>query len=235
MSFTAADILRRCQTILNDAGGRHWPTTELIDWLNDGLREITLQSPTAVSKTVIIDLAEGTRQTLDPDYASLIRVNCNVTASGGTVTDRGKEITPIKRATLASHLPGWQNPASLPASTIVDYIIEDSDVPGEFYVVPSNDGNGQIEAVVAKRPTAIAIDATSPLDVESYTSTVDLDDMYLTALVDFVLSKAFAKDTNLAGAMERSMAHYQSFANALQIRVAAEQTYNPNRGPSRQA
>lgn len=228
MSFTATNIIRRCQTTLNDAQGVRWPTTELVDWINDGLRQVALEAPTVVGATVVIDLAAGTRQTLASNAATLIRVNCNVTATGQSVTTRGKDILPITRGALASHMPGWQDTSILPASSVVTYVIEDSQVPGEFYVVPGNDGTGQIEAVVAQRPTEIAYASPDPLDADNYGVTVELDDMYLTAMVDFVLSKAFAKDTTIANGMQRSQAHYASFANALGISVATERAFNPN-------
>lgn len=106
MAFTATEVITRVSAMLNDADGVRWTVPELVDWLNDALREVTLQAPGAVSKVVVLDLEEGTRQAIPDEYASLLRVICNVTATGQNVTARGATIKPITKAALDARLPG---------------------------------------------------------------------------------------------------------------------------------
>lgn len=232
MAFTATEVITRVSAMLNDADGVRWTVPELVDWLNDALREVTLQAPGAVSKVVVLDLEEGTRQAIPDEYASLLRVICNVTATGQNVTARGATIKPITKAALDARLPGWQNATVLPASSTVTYIVDDPAVHRAFFVCPANDGNGQIEAVVAERPTTIAVDTGGDLlAAESYSSVIELDDMYLTAVVDFVMSKALAKDTTVPNAAARAQAHYAMFMQALGIKQQNETGINPATAP----
>ena len=227
MAFTAKDVLSRVVTILNDAGGKRWLYTELLDWLNDALREITLKAPHAVARTAVLTLAAGTRQSLDPAYSALLRVNCNVTATGQTVSARGNTITPITRDVLDAQIPGWQSTATLPYQAEVAHIIDDPALPREFYVAPGNTGSGKIEAVVTERPPVIS-PPVNPLVLANYTTSVGLDDMYLSSVVDFVLSRAFSKDVQVPGAANRAVAHYQQFAQTFGIDMQNEATINPN-------
>lgn len=225
MAFTVKDVLRRSSTILQDAGSIRWPIIELIDWINDGLREITLHAPSAVSETAVLDMAAGTLQTLPAEYSSLLRVNCNITGTPGNYV-RGDVVTPINRAVLDAQRPGWQVTSKLPFQPTVRHLVEDPNNHREFYVAPGNDGTGKIEVVVAKRPTQV-VETADALNIDSYTDTIDLDDIYLGALTDFVLSKAFSKDTNVAGGGQRAVAHYTQFANALGIKAQNEAAINP--------
>lgn len=227
MSFTAKDVLSRASTILSDAGGKRWLFTELLDWLNDAMREVSVRAPHAVSKSVVLSLVAGTRQTLDPLYSAILRVNCNVTAIDQVVSARGNTITPITRDILDAQIPGWQSTTSLPYQADVAHIIDDPALPREYYVAPGNTGTGKIEAVVAERPAVIAA-PTNPLVIGSYTTIVNMDDMYLNAIVDFVLSRAFSKDIQVAGAPQRAVTHYQQFAQTFGIDQQNETTINPN-------
>jgi hypothetical protein len=227
MAFTAKDVLARTSTILSDAGGKRWLFTELLDWLNDAMREINVKAPHAVAKSVVLTLVSGTRQTLDPAYSAMLRVNCNVTAVGQVVSARGNTITPITRDILDAQIPGWQNTTSLPYQAEVAHLIDDPALPREFFIAPGNTGTGKIEAVCAERPAIIPSPA-NPLVLANYTTTVVLDDMYLNAVVDYVLSRAFSKDIQVPGAAQRAMAHYQQFATSFGIDVQNEATINPN-------
>lgn len=229
MAFTAKDVMLRATTVLQDAGAVRWPATELLLWLNDAAREVALHKPNAVAETVEIQLSEGTWQTLPDEYISLIRVSRNLATSAQAVGGRtgGKAITPIVREILDAQMPGWQDPSVLPSSPQVNHIIQDMMDPRTFYVVPGNDGTGMIEAIVSKMPTEIDQPA-NPLDMDSYTATVDLPDIYRNALVDYVLYRAFSKDMNLAGNGQRAAAHYQQFAQAIGLKTQTEQVTTVN-------
>jgi hypothetical protein len=229
MAFTAKDVMLRATTVLQDAGAVRWPATELLLWLNDAVRELALHKPNAVAETAELSLAQGTWQSLPAEYISLIRVSRNLTNVAADVGGRtgGKAITPIVREILDAQMPGWQDLTVLPASPNVTHIIQDMMDPRSFYVVPANDGTGIIEAIVSKMPADI-VQPTNPLDIDSYTATVDLPDIYRNALVDFVLYRAFSKDMNLAGNAQRAGAHYQQFAQAIGMKTQTEQVTTVN-------
>ena len=225
MAFTAKDVISRVTTILQDAGNVRWTPLELLNWLNDALTEIPLIAPAAVAETSVISLVAGTDQAMPADAASILRVVCNVTGTSAPYT-RGRAITPIKRQILDQQLPEWHDTTKLPPAAVVLHFVEDPLMTGRFLVCPANTGTGKIEVVVAKRPAQITAPA-NPLDINSYTATVGLDDMYRNACVDFVMSKALLKDIGIAGGPQRAQAHYNAYLQALGLRPQTEAAFNP--------
>ena len=224
MAFTAGDVLSRVRITLNDTASTRWPLTELLTWLNDGCKEITLQAPEAVGQVGVLSLVSGTLQTLPDECLMLLRVHCNVTGSSPNYV-RGTTITPIQRAALSALIPGWESSSVVPFAKNVAHVIEDVAVHRNFWVFPGNDGTGKLQAVIAKRPAVIATPG-SPTAIGSYTATVELDDIYLNAIVAYVAHRALLKEINVPGAKEASMAQYQIFTSALGIRQNNEQRVN---------
>lgn len=217
MAFQARDVIRKAQIILQDAGGVRWPPNELLGWLNDGMREIALQKPTATSQTAVITLSEGTKQQVPDGYHKLLSAIRN--------TGNGRVITPIMREILDTQIPGWHSNDVLPFNTTVMHVIDDLFDSSVFYVAPGNNGEGQIEVILSALPDPIETPA-NPLDVEGYTMTVPLPPIYQNSMTDYICYRAFSKDINLAGAAQRAQAHYALFQQALGIRslVEAEQS-----------
>lgn len=223
MAFTAKDVLTKVRTILNDSSSVRWALTELRLWLNDGLREIALQKPSATAVTATIDLETGTKQEIPAAYHALLQVIRNTTTGGTPVP--GKVITPIARETIDTAIPGWHATANLPFTQVVTHVLDEILDQKTFYVVPGNDGTGAVEAVMSKLPTEIA-SPTNPLEIDEYSATVDIPDIYQNALVDYMLYRAFSKDTDVATSGQRAAAHMQLFQTALGIKKQNEATEN---------
>ncbi|MBO9430621.1 DUF6682 family protein [Sulfitobacter sp. R18_1] len=204
MTFKSIDVLDSASITLQDASHVRWPQAELHGYLNDGLREIVTLKPNAVSKTVNLELEEGTLQTLPPEYTILSRVSRNmVDANTGGMAIRRLD----SRSIMDSHIPGWQDPSKIPHSKTVVHVIHDIADPNVFYVAPGNDGTGMIEAVVGAYPT--------PSPGGSYNDDVDVPDIYKNPLVNYVLYRAYAKDARLAGSAARAQAHFELFRNSV--------------------
>lgn len=227
MSFTARDILWSVQTTLQDAGNRRWTLEELRVYLNEGLRQIAYFKPSAVSKTKRIALSEGTYQEL-PDGQHLLRVIRNITSADG-VTPRagGNVVTPIDRSILDAQFANWHDSSIVPYSEIVSHVMVDEENPRAFYVYPGNDGSGAIEAVVSTVPDEVPA-PSNPLDINSYTGTIDIPTLYENVLRDYILSRAFEKDAAIPAAMQRSAAYRQSFNAALGVKSQVESANNIN-------
>ena len=228
MTLTAADVMKRANITLNDAGLVRWTAPELREYLNDGMREIAMSKPNAVTDTVEISLVSGTRQTLDSAYISIIRVHRNLDSVDADPEGRagGRAIRAVQRETLDSIMPGWQDPDTLAYSDVVDHVMVDIANPREFFVVPGNDGTGVIEATVSVLPTDVPEPASNPLQIESYTTTLDVPEIYRSPLVNYILYRAYAKDSESANAANRSQAHYAAFQQALGIKAQADMTMN---------
>lgn len=211
----AREILQRASITLQDNGFVRWPLPELRLYLNDAIEAVALHKQSAVTATVELALAIGTKQSLtdiDETYVSLVRVIRNV---------GGKAITPTSRNTLDMVMPGWQDTNVLPPSDVVEHVVQDMADPRTFYVVPANDGNGAIEAVVSVLPADVE-EPASPLDIDSYTAVVGIPPIFKNALVDFVLYRAYSKDSTDPNSAQRAQNHYQMFANAVGIKVQSD-------------
>ncbi|WP_333826857.1 phage adaptor protein [Pararhodobacter sp.] len=223
MAFTAADVMRKASTILQDAGSVRWPLPELLGWLNDGMREIAILKPTATAATATMDLASGTKQALPDTYHQLLTVVRNVP---------GRVITPIVREVLDTQFPGWHDSDVMPFNASVVHVVNDTFDPRVFYVVPGNTGTGVIEIIASVLPAPIAT-PVNPLVIESYSGAVPIGDVYQGALTDFILYRAFSKDMNLPNAGQRAQTHYQQFGNALGVKMQNEMTMNVDTQKSR--
>ncbi len=202
MAVAASVIMKRASTILQDADAVRWTPMELLDWLNEAQRAVVIAKPNAKSGTAVFNLVSGTRQTLPEQYTILSRIVRNGGATGKAIRQLAR------REILDAQLPGWHNTAVLPFNAQADYAFQDMMNPREFYVAPGNTGTGSIEAVVGMVPANVATPSSgSQLDIAAYTGTVDLPDIYQSILLDFLLFRAFSKDSAAPDAAQRAQTH----------------------------
>jgi len=216
MTFTATNIIASASTTLLDANHKRWPKDELISYINDGLKAIVTMKPNAATDTVTLALGLGTLQTLPEQYTVLSRVTRNLlvahTDEDGPVG--GATIRPLKsRDLLDSTIPGWQSNEAMFAKT-VRHVIYDLADPRHFYVAPGNTGTGLIEAVVGVIPAPIAVE----------TDLIGLPDLYRPILSDYVIYRAFAKDSGMAASQARAAMHSSAFKEALSALAQGEAT-----------
>lgn len=210
-TITVSSVLARCAVLLQDPTNIRWPQAELLDWLNDGQREIALYKPNAFVKNQSKQLSAGTKQSLPADGVSLLDVVRNMGANG---TTPGNAIRAVAREILDSQTPGWHASAAAAAAKHFVYSVLD---PKNFYVYPPNDGTGQVEIIYVAAPA----DATLQ-------STITLDDIFVTALVNYVMYRAYSKDAEFAANATAAQAYYQAFQGNLAGKAGAEAASNPN-------
>ncbi len=224
--MTVAELLTRAATVLNDDDHVRWPLPELVNWLNDGVRAVVLAKPSASPQAVVLTLVEGTRQTLtDSTHLLILRVLCNVTSAGPPIV-RGRAIRLTTRDILDTSEPDWHNPSKVRPRAEVRQAVYDEADPRAFYVYPANDGTGKIEAIVSALPAQVT-PSGAPDDIASYGANLPLPEPYAIPLLDYVLYRAFSKDST-DGEAGRAQLHMQMFAQALGIKAQVENTNSPN-------
>jgi hypothetical protein len=214
VSFTAKDVMIAASITLQDQTNVRWPPTELLGYLNEGIREVANVKPNAATQTVQISLVSGAKQSLSSAYTFIAQAVRNV-ATGQPI--QSLPSTDI----LDSMLPGWSNAAVMPFDASVRYIINDPTDPRTFYVAPGNNAAGQIEVVVGVLPAEVPPGA-NPATISTYTGVVGLPDAYRNCLIDYVIYRAFAKDAALPGADARAVSHKGLFDAALSSIGAGE-------------
>lgn len=219
MAITAQSIIRRAVETLQDNTSVRWPVPELVRYLNDGQREVVLYRPDAMVTSTTHTLTVGTKQTLPANGSKLIDVRRNAAASSAK-----KAVRQVNREILDAQLPGWH--ALTPSVDILHFTYDPRD-PKVFFVYPPATSTAQLEIVYSAYPT----DVSEPADGSLYNSVVgdiSLPDIYGNVLQDYVLYRAYSKDSEYAGNAARAQAYYAAFANALGIEIKATVAVSPN-------
>lgn len=209
-SITGTEIADRARVVLQDttSGGVRWLDAELLDWINDSQREIVLVKPEASSVITNITCVTGTKQNIPSDGIRLLSVIRNV---------GGKSVRLVNRAIMDSENPDWHN---VTASATTDHFIYDEDAPTVFYVYPPQPASGQGDLEINY--------SQSPTDLSVLGDTIYLPDIYANAMLDYVLYRAYSKDTEYAGNQNRAATHYNMFATSLGIKTQGEVTASPH-------
>ena len=207
MAISAQSIIRRVVETLQDPTSIRWPVPELVRYLNDGQREIKLHRPDTVRRTGDISLVPGSRQTLPAGADKLIEIWHNKASR--------RAVQMVDRRILDDQSPGWH---ALNGVTEILHYTYDPRVPTEFFVYPPAATGAVLVGAYSVNPA----DITEPADGSLYTAVtgnVAIIDSLANALQDYVLYRAYTKDSEYAGNGARAQAHYTAFANALGLEV----------------
>lgn len=221
-TLTGTNIIDRARFTLQDSSGVRWTDAELLTYLNDGQRELVNFRPEAKATHANVLLAAGTEQTLPSGGLRLIKVTRNMSGSAADATG-GKSIRIIEEDLVNSIDPDWHDPTvtgySAHGSVVKNYVF-DGDDPKKFYVYPGikSGSSAYIEIVYSALPT----------DLSSVSSTIDVDDIYGNALLNFVLYRAYLKDAEYAANNQRAGSHYQLFTSSIAGGGQAELSLDPN-------
>ena len=215
MAQTPSEVLTRAGDILQDTTNVRWALAELLRYMNDGRRELAIHRPDIYSTSTVMALVAGTKQTIPSDGNRFLDAVRNVSAAGAV----GRSVRITERETLDAQLPEWHTEG---VSTTLKHFMFDERSPKVFYVYPPAAAAHQLEIVYSKSPIDILIG-----DVAS-SSALTGEDIYAGALLDYILYRAFSKDSDYAGNMQRAGSHYQMFAGTLGIGNRKRYATSPN-------
>lgn len=208
------NLVLRAATLIQDATNIRWPTSELIDWLNDGQREIVLLKPQASVKNESVALAaNSSKQTIPASGVMLIDVTRNMGSAGNTP---GEAIRITSREVLDAQRPSWHSDAN--ADGKVKHYMFDPRDPKTFYVYPKAPASSlHVEVVYSASPTDCSAGGV-----------IQIDDIYANALLDYILYRAYSKDAEYAQNAQLAIAHYSAFSNSLGVKTQNELAQNPS-------
>tara|TARA_Y100001937_G_scaffold50416_1_gene70082 strand:- start:1396 stop:2061 length:666 start_codon:yes stop_codon:yes gene_type:complete len=210
------DLINRAEEILQDTTNVRWSQQTLLDYLNDGQREVVLFRPDANPVNESLTLAANSaKQSLPATALRLLSIYKN--ASPTT-----KPITNIERRVLDDQIEDWHGTTG----TNVEHYVYDPMDPKVFYVYPhTTSSSATISIVYSSSPANITIS-----NFTSDTTVISLDDVYANAILDYMLYRAYQKDTEYAGDMQRAGVYLQSFQNSLGVKnqVDAGSTPRPS-------
>jgi hypothetical protein len=195
-TVTAQRIIDDSAKVLNDVTGVHWDSSELLGYLNSGQVAIVKLVPSAhvFNGAVLLD-AGKTKQSAPNDAIVLIDAVRNLGADGLTP---GNAIRLIDKAALDEYSVSWHSDAN--TAGYIKHVTSVANDPKTFYVYPKAPATPwHIEVVYSVSPAAVTIGQV-----------ITLDDIYADALTDYILYRAFSKDSEHADS-GKAGSHYQAF------------------------
>lgn len=209
-TLTAGMLIDRASTLLQDATNVRWPRTELLGWLNDGQRLIVLLLPDAYTAMEAVTATSSAQTTFNIPATGirLIDVLHNTSSTKRAVRQ-------IDRSVLDAQYPTWRSDA---AASDAKHFAFDKRNPKVFYVYPAlNSGSG-----------VMVVYSASPADITAEATTITLDDVYGTALIDFMVYRAYLKDAEYSANDSRAKGAYETFIASLTGKRAADQFAVPS-------
>ena len=211
-TITAKQIIDDAAIQLTDLSNVRWTRGELLRWVNDAQRQIITQAPNATNKVDVVQLVPGTRQEIPSDGWTLIEL---IRFMGSDGTKPGRAIRLASRELLDAFNPDWHNDAK--TLTPKHYIFDQQDQT-VFYVYPPSNGNGWVQLNYSPVPPVIA----DELD------TISVNDIYQTAILDYVLYRACSKDAEYAPGLQLAAGYLSTFMAVLNTKTQSEVASSPN-------
>lgn len=203
--LTEGDILDTCRASLLDGSKVRWSDAELRGYLNDGQRTVSNLLPDACVDTRIVQLVAGPKQTMPADGRKLINLIRN--APDGSDPDQlGTAVRRCSMHELSATKADWVSTAS--AHTIVNYVY-DENTPGIYYVYPPAVAGIKVEISLS----------VNPQNTTASSSALSISENYSGMLIDYVMFRAFSKDSGVANGLARAQLHWQTFQTALQAAI----------------
>lgn len=201
----AVDLINRVSVTLQDPTFVRWTQAELLNYLNDAQRQVVLFRPDAKAVNAAFTCVNAAKQTLPADGLRLINVLRNTA---------GRAITKVERSILDVQLPSWYE-TNVAADGVKHYVYDALD-PKNFYVFPKPAAAHQIDIVYAISPVDILIS-----NFTTDTQVIGIDDIYANALMDYMMYRAYQKDSEFAN-LNRAAVYYQAFTTSLGIKSQAD-------------
>ncbi len=216
------DIIRRVEDVLQDTNIR-WPRTELQNWMNESYLAITLARPDANAKTGSFTCVAGTRQVLTAEFPSGLRL---LDVTRNLASDSGyKVIRLVARSVLDDQRPAWHAETG---TTAIQHYTFDPRQPKEFFVYPPATTSAEVEVVYTDSPGAHA-QTESQLDpTGNDATTILLDDIYMSPMIDWILYRAYSKDAEYGANEQRAQAAYNAFNSALNMKNQVDAAVSPS-------
>lgn len=207
MALTVAQLITSAALELQDENHIRWTRPELLEYFNAGQRAVAQARPDQVVQDVEIALEAGWQQTLPEGTLALIDISSNATGQHG-------RITKVKQWQIDAIVGNWR---AMPQSLAVLHYMHDIRVPSEFLVYPPARAGALVRAQVAALPSDLGSESGDP----------SLPLLWLDALRNYMLFRAWSKDAEFGGNTQLAAAHLQLFNNALGVQAQASTQVAP--------
>lgn len=212
-TIKVVDVLAQATYMLTDAGAVRWPNDNLLTWFNEAQLALVARRPDSLATNESFVCVAGAKQTLPATALRLIDI---IRTVGGSA------ITKVARTLLDSHIRDWY---TRPESAVIEHYVYDDRDPKHFYLYPPALVSTPIEIIYSTAPAAVVI-----ANFATDTQVIDVDDTFANALQEYILYKAWMKDAEHAGNVNRASLHYQQFLQAIGDITQADTAMAPKDG-----
>jgi hypothetical protein len=199
VSIAAATILDEAASLLLDRTHRTWPAADLLGYLNEAMRTTAFVKPDFYTVQNFVTLVAGVLQNLPADGVALLKITRNAS---------GRIVTQVDEGLLDEASRFW--PAGT-QETVIEHYTADPRNPRRFTVFPPSDGTSSIELLYGAVPPQIMY-PEEELPVPS---------SYHTALLNFVLAKAYSKNSKRQD-LTKSSGFMQQWGQLLGLKSQAQ-------------
>ena len=202
------EVVGQAAYMLTDEGNVRWTKQKLLTWFNEAQRALVSRRPDTLAVNESFKCAAGVKQQIPDIGVQLIDIERNT---------NGKNITQVEKRLLDNHVPDW---AAEDQSVTAQHFMFDPRYPKIFYLSPPAkeeiEAAGEtpavpgteLEIVYTKCPDTVAI---TDEQWNADNTTIEVDDVWANALQEYILHRAWAKDSESAGNQARSNGHFQTF------------------------
>ena len=233
MQSDVQDILNRVVNILQDDTSIRWTADELAMWINEAQTQTAVLRPDATAQRVKVALTGGNYYTVDELLAGVVPAPTKPPLKALRFMRLIRNVAPTSKANfirsasmtaMDAILPNWRSQPM--AINIVNYLTDPEDHLG-FYVFPPApipqtavppDIPEVLPAMVELMYSAIPEKIEGPGDGKTWEDiegTMTTETVFDTAIVDYVLARAFSKDSEYGGNGNRAAAHFSNYQQAL--------------------
>ena len=116
---------------------------------------------------------------------------------------------------------------------ILHYMFDPRD-PKTFYVYPPAIASAQLELMYSGVPVDVAEPASGAI-YSDVTGNLGVPDIYGNVILDYILYRAYSKDSEFAGNAARAATHYAAFSASLDVEIKATLAVQPQIQPGKGA
>lgn len=187
--------------------------SQLVAWGNMGSAQIAAFVPSACTVIESVKLAAGPRQTIAASGMVFIRAIRNMGTDGNTP---GQAIIMVDNIEILNAFNmSWPTETQV---AVIKEVVKDPVVEGVFWTFPPADGSSYIEIERSDKPAPVIWDSAHAWE----TVKIGITNEYIGALLDYILYRAYSRDADYPGNIEKATLHKQAFDQALGLTVNTE-------------
>ncbi|HFD86862.1 MAG TPA: hypothetical protein ENJ35_04205 [Gammaproteobacteria bacterium] len=210
-TILASSLIARASEIAGDESNVVWLKTQALEWVSDAQIAVAIVRHDSYTETKSILLKAGTKQTITGHR--LLTVIRNMGSDGATP---GRSIRLVDRGAKDEFEPNWHS--ADPEAVVKEYVYDDR-VPKRFYVSPPVIASTQVYVETEEEET--------PTPVANIEDPIVLDDIYSTAMIEWICYRFFSRDSEVTPNIPRAIEHFKNFFMLLGEKMKSDMATSP--------